>query len=183
MKQYDEIFVIHFSVQQLANKLLESYLGEMPMPHIEEVQAVASGLSDLNVPEELEMKCKHYMQDYYHYERLVESIVDSVKDNQNSCANIFNALNGWVKFDVPKLKRHFHNGVWVWDDITEEFTVDPNYIRNGYAVDKLSDTELEKNIYYVKEQIKDEIEDEKIQNELGDWLNLLQVEWNNRNHY
>ena len=105
MKEYNGVFIVQFTVQELANKLLESYLGKMPMPLIEEVQAVASGQSDFEVSDEVAQACIAYVKDFQHYERLVESIVDCVENSQDACASIFNALNGWVKFDVPGLRK------------------------------------------------------------------------------
>lgn len=167
MKKYRGVFTVQFTVQELANKLMESYLGKMPMPLIEEVQAVASGQSDFNVSEEVEQNCKYYMKDYQHYERLVESIVDCVENSQDACATIFNALNGWVKFDVPGLKKIPRREETLKEEIAE-----------------MDDFILEKNILSVKERLKDEDSGgEEEWYELGDRLNMLQTEWNNRNNH
>jgi hypothetical protein len=181
MKEYNGIFTVQFTVQELANKLMESYLGKMPMPLIEEVQAVASGQSDFNVSEEVEQNCKYYMKDYQHYERLVESIVDCVENSQDACATIFNALNGWVKFDVPGLKKiprreETQQGKIQLSDIREEILAE--------EISEMDDFILEKNILNIKEQLKDEDRKGWMDCcELRDRLNMLQTEWNDRNNH
>tara|TARA_R110000751_G_scaffold119884_11_gene220508 strand:+ start:1454 stop:2188 length:735 start_codon:yes stop_codon:yes gene_type:complete len=171
MKEYNGVFTVQFTVQELANKLLESYLGEMPMPLIEEVQAVATGQSDFDVSEDVEFNCKHYMKDYQHYERLVESIVDCVENSQDSCATIFNALNGWVKFDVPGLKKIPRR-----EEILKE-EVD-------MAISSYSDSELTHHIQITRQHIysleKDGSIDVDKYNEQKEWLQLLLTEWERR---
>ena len=158
MKEYNGVFVVQFTVQELANKLLESYLGEMPMPLIEEVQAVASGQSDFNVSEGVANACIAYMMDYQHYERLVESIVDCVENSQDSCATIFNALNGWVKFDVPGLKKIPRQEAIFAEEIAE------------YTI-----TELNQQIEETKAYLDTNIDSETFK-EFTEWLQLLTLE-------
>ena len=162
MKEYNGVFTVQFTVQQLADKLMESYLGKMPMPLIEEVQAVASGQSDFNVSEEVEQACIAYMQDYQHYERLVESIVDCVENSQDSCASIFNALNGWVKFDVPGLKKIPRREAILAEEIAD------------YTI-----TELNQQIEKTKAYLDTDLDGETF-NEFTEWLQLLTAEDNSR---
>jgi len=182
MKQYNGIFTVQFTVQQLADKLMESYLGKMPMPHLEEVQAVASGQSDFVVSPDVEFNCKHYMKDYQHYERLVESIVDCVENSQDSCATIFNALNGWVKFDVPGLREVPKTGRIQLADNREEILAE--------EVAEYTDGKLDAEINIVNEKlhkIKERgmltFEVEKEYDDLNAWLQLLNEEWNSRHNH
>jgi len=180
MKEYNGVFTVQFTVQELANKLMESYLGKMPMPLIEEVQAVASGQSDFNVSEDVEFNCKHYMKDYQHYERLVESIVDCVENSQDSCATIFNALNGWVKFDVPGLKKipkQEYTLKWQESEILKE--------EIDMAISSYSDGELTHHIEITRHEIHSlekngfSIDVDKYKKQ-KDWLQLLLTEWERR---
>ena len=182
MKQYNGIFTVQFTVQQLADKLMESYLGKMPMPHLEEVQAVASGQSDFVVSPDVEFNCKHYMKDYQHYERLVESIVDCVENSQDSCATIFNALNGWVKFDVPGLREVPKTGRIQLADNREEILAE--------EVAEYSDQEIQRQLEKTRDEIysldsnsnKDSWNEHRY-NELKDWENLLSCEWESRHNH
>jgi len=179
MKEYNGVFTVQFTVQELANKLLESYLGKMPMPLIEEVQAVATGQSDFDVADEVAQACVAYMQDYQHYERLVVSIIDAVENSQDACASIFNALNGWVKFDVPGLREVPKTGRIQLADNREEILAE--------EVAEYSDQEIQRQLEKTRDEIysldsnsnKDSWNEHRY-NELKDWENLLSCEWENR---
>jgi len=177
MKEYNGVFTVQFTVQELANKLLESYLGKMPMPLIEEVQAVATGQSDFDVSGEVAQACVAYMQDYQHYERLVMAVVDSVENSQDSCASIFNALNGWVKFDVPGLKK-----------IPKVQLADNREEILAEEVAEYSDQEIQRQLEKTRDEIYS-LDSKKVEwnqiryNELRDWENILLCEWENRHNY
>lgn len=88
MKKYNKVFVVTFGVDQLAEELYRELFPNC--------------CYDLEKDFDEGDEKENHKKDIEHYTRVTESIIDAVQDNQDACAAIFNALNGWVKTETPK---------------------------------------------------------------------------------
>jgi len=104
MKTYNQTFTCVFTVQQLAVKLLNTMCPK-PEGYDDAKNEVTDNpqyfLDNNSYTAEVAQSFIDYSADLEYYTRLVESIIDNVADNGSACADIFNALNGWVKTETP----------------------------------------------------------------------------------
>lgn len=93
MKKYKEVFTCELPVQLLADKLMKVMTNHLSVP----ADADAKGGSEQSIA--------LYEADVDYFTTVVESIVDSIKDNGTACAHVFNTLNGWVKTETPSDRK------------------------------------------------------------------------------
>lgn len=115
LKKFNTEFQCTLSVDALAEKLLETiypknnWIKEFITV---EIEVIASGVKTDLLEDKCEMTandirvfCIEYLKDLPYHIRLVESIIDGIKDNSEGCSNVFNTIHGWVKLPTPSDKK------------------------------------------------------------------------------
>lgn len=110
MKKYEEVFQCELPVQLLATKLLGA-IHMKPAGYdqfVKNIEADPQNFLNEEVKDEdtIFHDCIQYRANLEYYTKLAESIVDSIKENGQSCAHVFNTLNGWVKTETPSEREY-----------------------------------------------------------------------------
>ena len=111
LKAYNTEFQCTLSVDALAEKLLETIYPKnvwIKEYITVEIETIACGVKtdlldgkDETDANDIRDFCIQYLKNLPYHIRLVESIIDGIKDNSNACSNVFNNLHGWVKLPTP----------------------------------------------------------------------------------
>jgi len=139
LKEFNTEFQCTLSVDALAEKLLETiYPKNIWIKEFitVEIETIACGVKtdlldgkDETDASDIRTFCIEYLKNLPYHIRLVESIVDGVKNNSDACSNIFNSLHGWVKLPTPSdtptesLQSDFDNLMDENDKLIERLTV------------------------------------------------------------
>jgi len=115
LKEFNVNFQCTLSVDALAEKLLETIYPKnnwIKQFITVEIEAIASGAKTDLLEDKCEFTandirdfCIEYLKNLPYHIRLVESIIDGIKDNSQACSNVFNNLHGWVKLPTPSDKK------------------------------------------------------------------------------
>lgn len=140
LKEFNTEFQCTLSVDALAEKLLSTIYpkNEWIKRFITvEIETIACGVAtdlledqdDELTANEIRTFCIEYLKNLPYHIRLVESIIDGIKDNSEACSNVFNNLHGWVKLPTPSdtptesLQSDFDNLMDESDKIAERLTI------------------------------------------------------------
>jgi hypothetical protein len=135
LKEFNTEFQCTLSVDALAEKLLSTIYPKnvwIKEYITVEIETIACGVKtdlldgkDETDASDIRDFCIEYLKNLAYHIRLVESIIDGIKDNSESCSNVFNSLHGWVKLPTPteNLQADFDSLMDENDKIAEKLTI------------------------------------------------------------